>query len=138
MTDLTQTTKKRPGNLRQETTRTAINTDTLEGASTMENSTPFTSADLVLDSHDFFSRGTLEFPHGHGAMQPVATIYRADKLNSDGLPVRTEARLSVLDSDGEQAHILMSLDAMRSLADWLFTTADEISAEVEDGQAGEQ
>lgn len=137
MTDRTQTKKNDPVTVAKQN-RIALPEDTHEGASIMRDTTPFKSADLVLDSHDFFSRGTLEFPLGHGAMQPVATIYRADKLNADGWAVRTEARLSVLDSDGEQAHILMSLDAMRSLADWLFTTADEISAEVEDGQAGEQ
>lgn len=137
MTDLTQTKKNDPVTVAKQN-RIALKEDTHEGASIMQDSTPFKSADLVLDSHDFFSRGTLEFPLGHGAMRPVATIYRADKLNSDGWAVRTEARLSVLDSDGEQAHILMSLDAMRSMADWLFTTADEISAEIEGGEAGEQ
>lgn len=103
----------------------------------MKQDTPFIGNDITLDGHDFLTRGKLELPWGPGPLLPTATMYRADKLDADSFVTKTEARLTIEDSDGEVAHLIMTTDQMRSFADWIFMQADEISAEIE-AEAGEQ
>ncbi len=129
--------EKRPG-LPPRSSRTATRTETLEGALMIKHDTPLRANDQTyeLEDHNFHARGRLELPWGPGPMLPVASMFKADKVNDYGQRLRTGVRLTIHDGDGEVTHLLLSSDQARSFADWIFIQADEIDAETE-AEAGE-